>query len=145
VFGRLLTVEDGVIILMERQYLPKEGPMDVESIVGQARDAITVKRVFGDPYEGNGVTVIPAATVKGGAGGGGGEGTGPEGQGQGRGEGSGFGLTAKPAGAYVIQGDSVRWQPAVDVNRIVLGAQVVAVVALLTLRAVLRHAGRRSR
>jgi uncharacterized spore protein YtfJ len=144
VFGRLLTVEDGVIMLMERQYL-KEGPMDVQSIIGQARDAITVKRVFGDPYERNGVTVIPAATVKGGAGGGGGEGTGPEGQGQGRGEGSGFGLTAKPAGAYVIQGDSVRWQPAVDVNRIVLGAQVVAVVALLTLRAVLRHADRRSR
>ena len=48
------------------------------------------------------------------------------------------GLTARPAGAYVISGDEVRWQPAVDVNRIVLGAQVVAVVALLVMRAVLR-------
>jgi uncharacterized spore protein YtfJ len=112
--------------------------MDVQAVMEQARDAMTVKRVFGDAYERNGVTVIPAAYVRGGAGGGGGEGTGPDGEGSGHGEGSGFGLSAKPAGAYVIQGDSVRWQPAIDVNRIVLGAQVVAVVALLTVRAVLR-------
>ena len=77
--------------------------------------------------------MIPAARIGGGAGGGG---EGPEDQG--RGEGSGFGLSAKPAGAYVIKGDSVRWQPAVDVNRIILGAQIVAIVALLTARAVAR-------
>jgi uncharacterized spore protein YtfJ len=112
--------------------------MEIQEVISQARDAITVKRVFGDPYERNGITVIPAAAVRGGAGGGGGEGP----SGEGRGEGSGFGLSAKPAGAYVIKGESVQWQPAVDVNRIVLGAQVVAIVALLAVRAI---AGSRSR
>src|SRR5918994_847595 len=48
--------------------------MDVQTVIGEARDAMTVKRVFGDPFEKNGVTVIPAANVRGGAGGGGGGG-----------------------------------------------------------------------
>ena len=109
--------------------------MDAQDIVAQARDAVSVKRVFGDPYERNGVTVIPAARVGGGAGGGVGEG--PEGEGSGKGSGSGFGLSARPAGAYVIRGEEVRWQPAVDVNRIVLGAQLVAIAALLVVRAVI--------
>ena len=108
--------------------------MEVQEVLTQARDAMSVKRVFGEPYEKNGVTVIPAARVQGGAGGGGGEG--PEGQG--RGSGSGFGLAARPVGAYLIRGDEVTWRPAVDVNRIVLGGQVVAVVALLTLRAIVK-------
>ena len=108
--------------------------MEVQEVLTQARDAMSVKRVFGEPYEKNGVTVIPAARVQGGAGGGGGEG--PEGQG--RGSGSGFGLAARPVGAYLIRGDEVTWRPAVDLNRIVLGAQVVAVVALLTLRAIVK-------
>ncbi|HYZ13660.1 MAG TPA: spore germination protein GerW family protein [Actinomycetota bacterium] len=108
--------------------------MEVQEVLAQARDAMTVKRVFGEPYEKNGVTVIPAARVQGGAGGGGGEG--PEGQG--RGSGSGFGLAARPVGAYLIRGEEVTWRPAVDLNRIVLGAQVVAIVALLTLRAIVK-------
>jgi hypothetical protein len=33
-----------------------------------ARDAVTVKRVFGKPVEGDRVTVIPVAAVRGGAG-----------------------------------------------------------------------------
>ena len=61
--------------------------MEVSDVITQARDTLTVKRVFGDPYEKNGLTVIPAAKVQGGAGGGDGEG--PEGQG--KGSGSGFG------------------------------------------------------
>lgn len=105
--------------------------MEVQEVLAQARDAMTVKRVFGEPYEKNGVTVIPAARVQGGAGGGGGEG--PEGQG--RGSGTGFGLSARPVGAYLIRGDEVTWRPAVDLNRIVLGGQIVAIVALLTIRA----------
>lgn len=108
--------------------------MEVQEVLAQARDAMSVKRVFGEPYEKNGVTVIPAARVQGGAGGGGGEG--PEGQG--RGSGSGFGLAARPVGAYLIRGEEVAGRPAVDVNRIMLGAQVVAIVALLTLRAIVK-------
>jgi uncharacterized spore protein YtfJ len=108
--------------------------VNIEEILNAAKDTITVKHVFGEPYESNGVVVIPAARIGGGAGGGGSEG--PEDQGHG--EGSGFGISAKPAGAFVIRGDKVAWQPSVDVNRIVLGAQVVVVVALLTARAIVR-------
>src|ERR687892_2547158 len=105
--------------LARRRRVPESGQpergatMEVQEVLTQARDAMSVKRVFGEPYEKNGVTVIPVARVQGGAGGGGGEG--PEGQG--RGSGSGFGVTARPVGAYVIRGQDVRWQPAIDVNR----------------------------
>jgi uncharacterized spore protein YtfJ len=108
--------------------------MEVNDVISQARDTLTVKRVFGEPYEKNGVTVIPAARVQGGAGGGGGEGP----DGQGKGSGSGFGLNARPVGAFLIRGDEVTWRPAVDLNKVILGAQVVAVVALLTIRAIVK-------
>jgi hypothetical protein len=48
-------------------------------------------------------------------------------------------LTAKPAGVCVIEGKRVSRQPAVDVNRVVLGGQVVVIVAMLVLRSVLPH------
>jgi uncharacterized spore protein YtfJ len=108
--------------------------MDVHEVIAQARDTLTVKRVFGEPYEKDGVTIIPAARVQGGAGAGGGE----DPQGQGTGSGSGFGMTARPVGAFIIRGGELSWRPAVDVNRIVLGGQVVAVVALLTVRAIIK-------
>src|ERR671919_1708563 len=124
--------------LARRRRVPESGAtrrgatMEVQEVLTQARDAMSVKRVFGEPYEKNGVTVIPAARVQGGAGGGGGEG--PEGQG--KGSGSGFGLSARPVGAFVIRGEEITWRPAVDVNRMVLGTQVVAIVALLTIRGI---------
>ena len=40
--------------------------------VGQARDALTARRVFGDPIERDGTLILPVASVMGGAGGGGG-------------------------------------------------------------------------
>ena len=106
--------------------------MDVQELLGQAKDAMTAKRVFGEPYQQDGVTVIPAARVQGG--GGGGEGEGATGAGSGRG--SGFGLIARPVGAFVIRGGDVTWRPALDVNRIIVGCQVVGVVALLTWSAI---------
>jgi uncharacterized spore protein YtfJ len=104
----------------------------------QTRDSLTVSKLYGEPVERDGVTVIPVAVVRGGGGGGHGEGPGPDGVGTGSGTGGGFGLAAKPAGMFVIAGGSVSWRPSVDVNRIVLGAQVVMIVALLVLRSVLR-------
>jgi len=106
--------------------------MDTQQVLDQARDAITVKRVFGEPYERDGMTVIPAARVQGGVGGGTGEGD------QGKGTGGGYGVNAKPLGAFVIRGDDVVWRPAVDVNRMILGGQIVAIVALLTIRTLLK-------
>jgi uncharacterized spore protein YtfJ len=108
--------------------------VDVGKTIEDAKDAITVRRVFGEPYVKNGVTLIPAARVQGGAGGGSGEGP----SGEGHGGGAGFGLSAKPAGAYVIKGDEVSWRPAIDVNRVILGAQLVTLVALLVARSIVR-------
>ena len=113
--------------------------MDVNQLMQQTRDSLSVSRLFGEPHEHNGVTVIPVAVVRGGGGGGQGEGSGPEGVGSGSGSGGGFGLAGKPAGVYVVEGNGVRWRPAVDVNRVILGGQVVMVVALLVLRSILRH------
>ena len=106
--------------------------MEIQDVIAQARDVMTVRRVFGEPYEKNGITVIPVATVRGGAGGGGGEAA----EGTGKGSGGGFGLSARPMGAYLIRGDELVWRPAVDATRVVIGAQLVAVVALLTLRSI---------
>ena len=106
--------------------------MQVSEFVDSARDALTVKRVFGDPYEKDGVTVIPVAKIGGGAGGGGGDSQ------EGSGSGGGVGLSARPAGAYVVRDGDVTWQPAIDVNRIVMGGQIVAVVLLLVVGSILR-------
>ena len=112
--------------------------MDVNELMQQTRDTLTVSRLFGEAYERNGTVVVPVAAVHGGGGGGHGEGGEPDRPGSGSGSGGGFGLAARPAGVYVIDGSNVSWRPAVDVNRIVLGGQIVAVVALLVLRGILR-------
>lgn len=108
-------------------------------MIGSARDALTVKRVFGEPIEKDGVTIIPAARIGGGAGGGSGDSE------DGSGSGGGFGLIATPAGAYVIRDGEVTWQPAIDVNRIVMGGQIVAVVLLLVIGSIVRARSNASR
>lgn len=104
---------------------------DVQEAVARARDAVSVGRVFGEPYERNGLTIIPAARIWGGGGGGL-----QEAGGGSPGFGSGFGLMGRPSGAFVIRGDTVRWQPAVDPNIIVAAALFFL---LLTARAVRRR------
>jgi uncharacterized spore protein YtfJ len=116
---------------------------DLSQVLEKARDVVTVKQVFGEPQVQDGVTIIPVARVGTGGGGGGGEGPGAEGEGQGKGSGLGFGLGAEPVGVFVIKDGAVTWQPAVDVNRLIRGGQVVAVVALLTLRSVVKHRAKR--
>ena len=106
--------------------------MEVQELISGARDAVSVKRVYGDPYEKNGLTVIPAATVRGGGGAGGGEKDGGE-----SGTGGGFGLTARPVGAWIIDDGHANWKPAIDVNRVVLGGQVIALTAILVTSRVL--------
>ena len=41
--------------------------MKVDELMSTAKDAITVKRVYAEPYERDGLTIIPAAVVGGGA------------------------------------------------------------------------------
>jgi uncharacterized spore protein YtfJ len=86
-----------------------------------------VKKVYGEPVEKDGLIVIPAARVAGGGGGGGGHDE--EGQ---QGEGGGFGVSARPAGVYVIKDGAVKWQPAVDPNRVVIAAAAVVIAVLVT-------------
>lgn len=106
---------------------------EFQEMIQQARDSMTVKRVFGEPYQQNGVTIIPAAKIRGGAGGG----VGTDAK-QSRGFGGGYGVMASPVGTYVIKGDTVRWLPAVDVNRLVLIAAFITIFALGTVRSVVR-------
>lgn len=107
--------------------------MKAQEILSQAHDSMTVKRVFGEPFEKDGVTLVPAAKIWGGAGSG-------EGDDKGHGPGAGYGLREKPAGAFVIKSGKVRWVPSVDVNRIILGGQMVMAAAILA--AALRRRGR---
>ena len=111
---------------------------ELQEMLQQARDSITVKRVFGEPYQHDGVTLIPAAKIMGGAGGGGGNDAN-----EARGFGGGYGVRATPVGTYVVSGDSVRWMPAIDVNRMVLIAAVITVVALGTIRSVVKTLAKR--
>jgi uncharacterized spore protein YtfJ len=129
--------------------------MDMDQVLDHARDAMTVKRVFGDPYEKDGLTIIPVANVMGGAGAGGGTGKvaagdtadgadaamsdatagtgGPE-----AGYGMGYGVRATPAGIYVIKAGDVAWKPALDMNRLTAQRAIVVVVGLLVLRSIVR-------
>jgi uncharacterized spore protein YtfJ len=102
-----------------------------EDIISQAKDSITVKRIFGDPIEKDGVTFVPAAKVGGGGGGGGG--TGKEGD---EGSGGGFGMQGRPVGAFVFKDGDWRWEPAIDVNRIVAGVMMVVIVLILAVKSV---------
>jgi uncharacterized spore protein YtfJ len=109
--------------------------MSLSQLLDTVRDSMTVRRVFGDPYERDGATVIPAARVRGAGGGGGGK----DEHGQ-EGDGGGFVLTARPVGAYVIKDGAVTWQPAVDVERVVTVAVLGwALVAWFVTRAVRRR------
>jgi uncharacterized spore protein YtfJ len=101
--------------------------VDVQQVLTGAQDILMTRRVFGDPVRVDDATIIPVAVVRGGGGGGSRSAEG----------GVGFGVNARPAGVYVVRSGEATWRPAVDVNRIVLGGQIVGIVALLTLRPLL--------
>jgi Sporulation protein YtfJ (Spore_YtfJ) len=110
-----------------------EHAMNVQEVLSQSRDAMTVGRVFGEPIERNGVTIVPVAKVMGGGGGGGGHSD--DGQ---EGSGAGYGMRATPAGVYLIKGNDVEWKPSIDVNRAILGGQIIGIFFLLTLGRIIR-------
>jgi uncharacterized spore protein YtfJ len=98
--------------------------MKLQDAIARTSDVFSAKRVFGEPYEKDGITVIPAAQVMGGGGGGG-----DESQDASSG-GSGYGLVARPVGAYVIRNGEVEWQPAVDRTVLVLALGGLAALVL---------------
>ncbi|TMB41826.1 MAG: sporulation protein [Chloroflexi bacterium] len=111
-------------------------------ILEQVKELVGGTTVYDAPYEKDGMTVIAASRVMGG--GGGGEMGKDAGEAPG-GAGGGVGLDARPAGAFVIKGDDVSWIPAMDINRIVLGGQLVAIIALLSWRSVAKARARARR
>jgi uncharacterized spore protein YtfJ len=122
--------------------LPHFDPADVTRAVN---DTLTVRRVFGEAYEREGTLVIPVARVWGATGSGSGSGevnprSGGEadeghdvpapGVQQGHGGGGGYGVHVKAVGVYVVDGSGAHWRPALDLNRVILGGQVVGAVVL---------------
>jgi uncharacterized spore protein YtfJ len=112
--------------------------MDVKELLGKVADHISVGRAFGPAYEKDGNLIIPVALVAGGGGGGGSEASEQEApladdSAKGSpvtGSGGGFGGVVMPVGVYVVNGDRVRWLPAVNVTLIALAAVgVLRVVA----------------
>lgn len=99
--------------------------MNVDEMIQGTRDALTVRKVYGEPIERGEVTVIPVAKALGASGGGSGESNAGD-----EGGGGGFAIRVKPVGVYVIEGGQVRWVPAVDPVRIVLVLGLTAVGVL---------------
>jgi len=117
--------------------------MDASELLSRIRDGMTATTVYAEPIERDGVIVIPASSVMGGGGGGGGPipATGEEGEdrvtGGAEGSGVGFGVSAKPAGAFVIRGQDVEWVPAIDRNRQIMLGSLIGLLVILTVRGVL--------
>jgi uncharacterized spore protein YtfJ len=111
---------------------------DMPAAMGRVMDSARTGMVFGEPITQDGLTVIPVARVNTKGGGGGGTGPAQDGQTQ-RGRGGGFGMSARPVGVFVIKNGKVTWRPSVDVNRIVMGGQIVAGLGILTVRSLVRR------
>jgi uncharacterized spore protein YtfJ len=103
--------------------------MNVDEMLQGARDTMTVKRVYGEPIEKDGLTLIPAAEVLGGGGGGSDEA---------HNGGGGFGVSARPVGMWVIRGEDVEWEPAMDATKLALRGMLVAIVFLFVVRSVVK-------
>ena len=106
----------------------------VQDILDKARETVSVREVYGEPYERDGVTVIPVARVMGA--GGGGSGTGGEGEGSGH----GYALKSEPVGVYVIKDGRVTFQPAVNIDKIISGGFVVAIAGIIGVPRIIKQA-----
>lgn len=101
--------------------------MGPDELLRRLGDNLSVRRVFGEPVERDGTTVIPVAMVVGG-GGGGADARDQE-------AGGGFGLISRGVGVYVIRAGEVRYVPASDHTLIfTVGLLVASRVAVRALR-----------
>jgi hypothetical protein len=85
----------------------------------QPSQTIGARRLFGKPYAKNGVVVIPVAKIRAGT------------RGAGPGPDKAGGMSGRPVGAYVINGERVKWKPAIDVNGLMFRGQAFAALAVL--------------
>ena len=110
---------------------------DVLETIRDVIDGTAAGRVFGDPITQDGLTILPVAKVSGGGGGGGGTSPAEDGR-DASGSGGGVGTSAKALGVFVIKDGNVGWRPAVDVNKVIVGGQIIALAALLVIRAMVK-------
>jgi uncharacterized spore protein YtfJ len=115
-----------------------ESNMPMIDVLRTLADSGGTTMVFGERVEQDGVVVIPTARVSYAGGGGGGSGPATE-EKDASGAGGGLMLNARPSGAFVIDAGHVRWRPAIDMNRVILGGQVVALAALLVARSMIKR------
>lgn len=125
--------------------------MDVKELLGRVGENLSVSRSFGTAYKKDGLLIIPVAIVAGGGGGGGSESASshhdldeaaaheaPSHEPAPAGSGGGFGGVVLPVGAYVVKGEDVTWEPAVNVT-------LIALAALGVLRVLIRSTRRNRR
>ena len=95
--------------------------MTPDDILTQVGEQLGIRRVFGEPIEREGITVIPVAVAIGGGGGG----SAPDDQGSG----GGFGGVVRGIGVYSISNAQVRFVPAIDATALVaMGVLVTGLV-----------------
>jgi hypothetical protein len=87
---------------------------------------MTARRIYAEPVERDGTTLIAAARIRGA----GGLGRGID-ERQREGSGGGYALAGRPVGAYIIKDGRVRWRPAVDANLLIATIGAVTVTALI--------------
>jgi uncharacterized spore protein YtfJ len=104
--------------------------MTPEDLLSRVGEQLGARRVFGEPLERDGITVVPVAVAIGGGGGG----SGPDEQGAG----AGFGGMVRGIGVYAISDGQVRFVPAID-------ATALAALGVLVTGMVLRAVRGRSR
>ncbi len=105
--------------------------MELDDMLTRAGSHFAISRVFGEPIEHDGVTLIPVAVIMGGGGGGS----------DSRGSGGGFGGVVRGIGAYTVQDGKVGYKPAIDVFALGLVAVITAWTAA---RAVNRRSSKRA-
>jgi len=91
--------------------------MRVEELLQRIGATHSVRRVFGEPLERDGVTVIPVAAVLGGGG---------IGESSDDSVGGGYGVWARGIGVYTISGGQVRFVPATDRTLLVVAGLFAA-------------------
>jgi uncharacterized spore protein YtfJ len=116
--------------------------MAVGDMIGAVSDNSSVKRVFGEPVDRDGVSIIPVASLRGAFGGGDGA---PAAEDSARLSGWGGGglWSATPAGVYVVKDGETTWLPAVNANRIILLGCLTGMFALLMVRSIVRTIAKR--
>lgn len=95
--------------------------MSPDDVLTRVGDQLGIRRVFGEPIERDGITVVPVAVAIGGGGGG----TGPDEQGSG----GGIGGMVRGIGVYAVSNGQVRFVPAIDTTA--LAAMGVLLAGLL--------------